>query len=142
MLRVLKFGGSSVATTSKIMDIAKHLKTFKDSGDKLVVVVSAMGKTTNNLIDLAKDIDKNPIEREMDNLLSTGEIVSTSLLSIALNKLGVKSISLTGARAKIITTNNFGKAFIESLDPAIIHKYLNIVGFLLIDSCSLIKLII
>ena len=125
MLRVLKFGGSSVATTSKIMDIAKHLKTFKDSGDKLVVVVSAMGKTTNNLIDLAKDIDKNPIEREMDNLLSTGEIVSTSLLSIALNKLGVKSISLTGARAKIITTNNFGKAFIESLDPAIIHKYLN-----------------
>lgn len=125
MLRVLKFGGSSVATTSKIMDIAKHLKTFKDNGDKLVVVVSAMGKTTNNLIELAKDIDKNPIENEMDNLLSTGEIVSTALLSIALNKLGVKAISLTGARAKIITTNHFGKAFIESINPSTINSYLS-----------------
>lgn len=124
MLRVLKFGGSSVATTSKIMDIAKHLKTFKEDGDSLVVVVSAMGKTTNNLIELSKEIDKNPVKSEMDNLLSTGEIVSTSLLSIALNKLGVKAISLSGARAGIVTTDHFNNAFIESVNPSQINKYL------------------
>lgn len=124
MLRVLKFGGSSVATTSKIMDIAKHLKTFKEKGDSLVVVVSAMGKTTNNLIELSKEIDKNPIKSEMDNLLSTGEIVSTALLSIALNKLGVKAISFSGARAGIVTTNHFNNAFIESVNPSQIYKYL------------------
>ena len=125
MLRVLKFGGSSVATTTKIKEIAENLKTFKEMGDKLVVVVSAMGKTTNNLIALSNEITKKPNKSEMDNLMSTGEMVTTALLAIALDKLGIKAISLTGAKAGIVTTDDFGKAFISYINPSKIVEYLN-----------------
>ena len=84
-LIVKKFGGSSVATTEKIMNVAKRVLKEKQPGDKIVMVVSAMGKTTDHLIDLAKGINKEPYQysREMDMLLTTGEQVSMALLSIA-----------------------------------------------------------
>ena len=84
-LIVKKFGGSSVATTEKIMNVAKRVLKEKQPGDKIVMVVSAMGKTTDHLIDLAKGIHKEPYQysREMDMLLTTGEQVSMALLSIA-----------------------------------------------------------
>ncbi|MGL5902089.1 MAG: aspartate kinase, partial [Cetobacterium sp.] len=100
---VKKFGGSSVSTVEKIKDIAKDIaKKFK-SGDEIVIVVSAMGKTTNALIKLAKEISQNPDIRELDSLLSTGEQQTTTLLSMALKEEGLKAISLTGAQAGIRT---------------------------------------
>ncbi|MBP6103437.1 MAG: aspartate kinase, partial [Leptotrichiaceae bacterium] len=88
MIIVHKYGGSSVATTEKIVDIAKYLGSVKGSGNDVVVVVSAMGKTTDALIKLAHDITKDPSKREMDRLMSTGEQQTIALLSIALQSLG------------------------------------------------------
>ena len=99
---VHKYGGSSVATTDKIKNIAKHLIEVKNSGKKLVVVVSAMGKTTDGLIKLAKEISSNPNKRELDRLMATGEEQTIALLSMALIEMGVDAISLTGAQAGII----------------------------------------
>lgn len=114
---VQKYGGSSLASISKIQDIAKHLKELKQNECELVVVVSAMGKTTNSLLNLAEEVTNNPDKRELDFLVSTGEMISASLLSICLNSLGVDSICLTGWQAGIITNENFGKAFICDIYP-------------------------
>ena len=112
---VHKYGGSSVATTKQIMDIAKHLKTIIEKGNgKIVVVVSAMGKTTNSLIEKAKEITLKPNKREMDALLSTGESVSAPLLAIALNDIGVKALSLNGTQAGIKTDGDYSKSYISS----------------------------
>lgn len=124
MIIVQKYGGSSVSTTEKIMNIAKKLVEIKNEGNKLVVVVSAMGKTTDSLIKMSKEISSNPPLREMDRLLSTGEQQTIALLSIAINELGCKSISLTGEQAGIKTIGIHTKSKIDSIDSEKIMKYL------------------
>lgn len=122
---VHKYGGSSVATSEKIIDIAKNLIKIKNTGKRLVVVVSAMGKTTDNLIKLAKEITNDPNKRELDRLMSTGEQQSIALLSIALNSFGQKAISLTGEQAGIKTLGLHTKNTIESINNDVILNYLN-----------------
>ena len=113
---VHKYGGSSVATTEKIKLIAEKISSKINSGNKFLVVVSAMGKTTDGLISLAKEITSEPLAREMDMLLSTGEQVSASLLSMSLNSIGVKAISLNGYQAGIVTTDNYSEARIKNFN--------------------------
>ena len=124
MLIVQKYGGSSVATTEKIMAIANHLKKIKENGDDLVVVVSAMGKTTNKLITLAKEITENPDTRELDRLMSIGENQTIALLSIALNSIGVKAISFTGEQIELKTTGIHTKSRIKSVNSNKIKEYI------------------
>ena len=114
---VQKYGGSSVADVDKIKKIAEIIASVKKSGNDVVAVVSAMGKTTNSLIELAKSISVNPDKREMDMLLSTGERTTMSLLCIALNDLGVKAISLTGSQAGIITNDRHNDARVIEVRP-------------------------
>lgn len=120
-----KYGGSSVADTDKIKNVAKKIALKVSSGYKVIVVVSAMGKTTDNLIKLAREITKNPDAREMDMLLTTGEQVSVSLLSIALSSMGLRSKSLNGYQAGIITTGNFSEARIKNFNREKILDLLN-----------------
>lgn len=124
MLIVQKYGGSSVATTEKIMAIANHLKKIKENGDDLVVVVSAMGKTTNSLIALSKEITENPDTRELDRLMSIGENQTIALLSIALNSIGVKAISFTGEQIELKTTGIHTKSRIKSINSNKIKEYI------------------
>lgn len=114
---VQKYGGSSVATTEKIKNIASYIRSIYTKDSKIVIVVSAMGKTTNNLISLANEITLNPNKREYDALISTGELVSSSLLAMALCELGVPAISLSGAQAGIRTDSFHSRAFISSIEP-------------------------
>lgn len=114
---VQKYGGSSVADVDKIKSIAKKIYDVKKSGNDVVVVVSAMGKTTDSLIELAKSISSNPQKREMDMLLSTGERITMSLVCIALNELGIESISLTGSQAGIITNDRHNDARVIEVRP-------------------------
>ena len=125
MIIVHKYGGTSVATTEKIMNIAKYLGSVKDSGNDVVVVVSAMGKTTDALIKLAHEITENPDSREMDRLMSTGEQQTISLLSIALKTLGYEAISLTGAQAGIKTSGHYMKNKIDDINGDVIKGHLN-----------------
>ena len=106
-LIVKKFGGSSVGTTEKILNVAKRILAEKKPEDQIVMVVSAMGDTTDDLIALAKKIDEEPYryEREMDMLLTTGEQVSIALLTMAFRSMGQKAISLTGAQAGMQTNS-------------------------------------
>ncbi len=124
-LIVQKFGGTSVADSEKIKNVAKAVIKEKLNGNKIVAVVSAMGHTTDNLIKLSKEITHRPQDREMDMLMSTGEIVSMSLLAMAINELGFKAISLTGQQAGIRTENSHLKARILNIDPKRIKKHLN-----------------
>jgi len=118
MLRVLKFGGTSVGTLERIGNVATIVKKMRDNGDDLVVVVSAMSGETNKLIDYANHYSKTPNERELDMLLSSGERVTSALLSIALNELGYKAISMSGREAGIYTTNEYTYARIEKIETA------------------------
>ncbi|PJZ69170.1 aspartate kinase [Leptospira perolatii] len=113
---VQKFGGTSVGTPERIMNVAKRIKRYHDQGDRVVVVVSAMGHSTDELIELAEQITKNPPKREMDMLLSTGEQVSVSLLAMALWEIGTPAQSFTGSQVKMITDGNFSNAKIETVD--------------------------
>jgi aspartate kinase len=122
---VVKYGGSSVETIDQIKAIAERLAKRKSEGQDLVVVVSAMGKTTNQLLDMASEISENPDRREVDLLLSTGEQVSIALLSMALKTLGVESIALTGAQAGIVTDDVHTKARISRVDTDRIRKHLS-----------------
>ena len=126
-LIVKKFGGSSVATTEKIMNVAKRVLKEKQPGDKIVMVVSAMGKTTDQLIDLAKGINKEPYQypREMDMLLTTGEQVSIALLSMAFQTLGQPAISLTGPMAGMKTNSVYTKGRIMDITPERVHEELD-----------------
>lgn len=124
MLTVKKYGGSSVATTEKIKAIANYLKFEKEKGNDIVVVVSAMGKTTNKLISLAKEITNNPDTRELDRLMSTGENQTIALLAIALNSLGVKAISFTGEQIELKTGGIHTKSRIKSINTKKIKEYL------------------
>jgi len=113
---VQKYGGSSVGTIVKIKNVARRVAKRREAGDKVVVVVSAMGKTTNMLVDMAKEISENPPTREMDMLMSTGEQISISLLSIALKELGFDSISMTGFQAGILTGGRHTNARITDIE--------------------------
>lgn len=125
MVVVQKYGGSSVADIDRIKNVANRIKQRKDKNDDIVVVVSAMGKSTDNLIAMAKSLSQNPDKREMDVLLSTGEQVTISLLSIALNEMGIKAVSLTGAQAGIKTDGIHTKNKIVDVDDERIRKYLS-----------------
>src|SRR4028119_2212324 len=102
-LIVQKYGGTSVGTVDRILEVARRVVKTAQLGNSLVVVVSAMGKTTDGLVKLAKEISTNPSRREMDMLLSTGEQISIALLSMALQEMGQPAISLTGAQVGIVT---------------------------------------
>jgi len=115
-LIVQKYGGTSVGSVERIQAVAQKIKAFADAGDQLVVSVSAMSGETNRMTVLAKDVQKIPSLREMDVLLTTGEQVTISLLSMALQQLGCDAISYTGSQVRIITDSEHGKARIKSID--------------------------
>lgn len=115
-LIVQKYGGSSVANVERIKNVARRVVREKRKGHQLVVVVSALGDTTDDLIELASQITTNPNEREMDMLLSTGEQVSVSLLAMAIQQLGEKAISFTGPQVGIITDRFHTKARILDIN--------------------------
>jgi len=123
-LVVQKYGGSSVATADKIRNVAARISRKKDDGNDVVVVVSAMGKTTDQLIALARQMTDQPDEREMDVLLSTGEIVSSTLMAMALNASGHPAVSLTGFQAGIQTDATYSKARITGVEPGRIRDEL------------------
>ncbi len=115
-LIVQKYGGTSVGSVERIQTVAKKIKAFKDSGNQLVVSVSAMSGETNRMAALARVIQDTPSLREMDVLLTTGEQVTISLLSMALQQLGCDAISYTGSQVRITTDSEHGKARIKSID--------------------------
>ena len=121
---VQKYGGTSVGSIEKIKFVARRVINEKEKGNEVVVVVSAMGKTTDNLINMSKEICNNPNKRELDMLLSTGEQMSISLLSMALEAEGYKSISLTGFQAGIKTQGIHTKNKIADIDVRKVKKYL------------------
>ena len=114
-LVVAKFGGTSVATPERVKSVAKRLVDRKHAGDKVVAVVSAMGKTTDELIALANEVNPNPPAREMDTLLSTGEVVSMAMMAMAINALGEEAISLNGRQVGLVTDDVHGKAKIREI---------------------------
>lgn len=116
-LIVKKFGGSSVATPEKIINVAQRVLQEKKEGDRIVLVVSAMGDTTDELISLMKAVSDRPSGREIDMLLSTGEQVSIALLAMAFSQLGQPAISLTGPQAGIGTSTAYTKAKITGINP-------------------------
>ncbi len=122
---VYKFGGTSVGTVERIKAVAEKVKAVHDSGEQLVIVLSAMSGETNRLTDLAKQMQDKPVSREMDVLLSTGEQVTVALLSMALQELGCPACSYTGAQVRIETDSAHTKARIKHIDDARIHADLN-----------------
>jgi aspartate kinase len=116
-LVVMKFGGSSVAGAERIRRVARRIARDQEAGSRLVVVVSAMGDTTDELLALAAAITDEPDPRELDVLLATGEHQSATLLSMALQALGIPAISLTGPQAGITTDGRYGKARIAAIEP-------------------------
>ena len=116
-LIVQKYGGSSVADAEKIRNVARRIVKTREEGNEVVVAVSAMGDTTDELIRLARQINPQPQERELDVLLSTGEIVSSTLLAMALHSLGYKAVSLSGAQAGIETDASHSRARILRIEP-------------------------
>ena len=124
-LIVQKYGGTSVANVERIRNVAKRVAAVKDRGDKVIVVVSAMGDSTDDLIKLANQITTQPDEREMDMLLSTGEIVSGTLLAMALKEIGYKAVSLNGAQAGIQTDSEYTHAHIMAINPKRLTEELN-----------------
>ncbi|MBT2735822.1 aspartate kinase [Bacillus sp. ISL-7] len=121
---VQKFGGTSVANVERILNVASCVKEETDRGNNVVVVVSAMGKSTDTLVGLAKEISAQPNKREMDMLLSTGEQVTIALLSMALNQQGLDAVSFTGWQAGIITEPVHGNARISNIKTSAIETEL------------------
>ena len=124
-LIVQKFGGTSVGTTERIEAVADKIAGFRDRGDDVVIVVSAMSGETNRLVALAREIDETPPPREMDVLLSTGEQVTIALLCMALQKRGYPARSFTGGQVRILTDEAHTKARIRQIDDQRIHRELN-----------------
>lgn len=122
---VQKFGGTSVATTERIKHITRHILRARSQGYSPVVVVSAMGDSTDDLIALGHQVADNPSPREMDMLLATGEQVSASLVAMALQAKGCPAVSLTGAQAGIMTDGIFSRAAITAVDPARVYAALD-----------------
>jgi len=123
-LIVQKYGGSSVANAERIKKVAQRIARTKDEGNQVVVVVSAMGDTTDELIQLAYQISEKPDNRELDVLLSTGEVVSSTLLAMALHEMGYLAISLTGAQAGIKTDADYSRARILKVESKRVVKEL------------------
>src|SRR5271155_6177092 len=115
---VQKFGGSSVATAERIKAAARRAIRAKQAGNQVVVVVSARGDTTDDLIELAREISEQPPAREMDMLLATGEQISIALMAMAIQTLGQRAISFTGAQIGIVTDSTHTKARIKSISTA------------------------
>lgn len=124
-LYVYKFGGTSVGTVERIKAVAEKIKNARDAGDQIVVVVSAMSGETNRLVALAKEMQVQPTDREMDVLLSTGEQVTIALLAMALHNAGVDARSYTGTQVKILTDSAHTKARIREIDEANMRADLN-----------------
>lgn len=122
MLIVHKYGGTSVGDLDRIENVALRVAKARDKGDNIVVVVSAMSGETNKLIAYANHFTSTPAKREMDMLLSSGERVTASLLSIALQSKGYEAVAMTGRQAGIITDNTHTYARIESIDPSAMHE--------------------
>ncbi|NUR70795.1 MAG: aspartate kinase, partial [Hamadaea sp.] len=116
-LVVQKYGGSSVANAERIKRVAERIVAARKSGDEVVVVVSAMGDTTDELIDLAHQVSPLPPGREFDMLLTAGERISMALLAMAIHNLGYEARSYTGSQAGVITTSVHGKARIIDVTP-------------------------
>ncbi|MBI5206310.1 MAG: aspartate kinase [Candidatus Firestonebacteria bacterium] len=123
-LIVHKYGGSSVANAERIKRVATHVVETKRNGNDVVVVVSAPGDMTDDLLNMAEEISKNPSEREIDMLLSTGEQVSISLMAIAIHEVGEKAVSFTGPQVGIITDNTHTKAKIVSINESKVKESL------------------
>ncbi len=123
MLIIQKYGGSSLKTPQRIKALAKRIVAFKRD-NSLVIVVSALGDTTDELLNLASQISSQPPQRELDMLISTGEQLSSSLLAMAISSLGKKAVSLTGLQSGIITDNLHTKARILAINPQRINKLL------------------
>ena len=124
-LIVQKYGGSSVADAEKIKNVARRIAATKEKGNDVVVVVSAMGDTTDELVSLARQVSEHPDDRELDVLLSTGETISSTLLAMSLASLGYQAISLSGAQAGIRTTAAYSQARIVHVESERIVKELN-----------------
>jgi aspartate kinase len=124
-LIVQKYGGSSVADAEKTKNVARRIIRTKEAGNQVVVVVSAMGDTTDDLIQLARKVAAQPDTRELDVLLSTGEVVASTLLTMALHSLGQSAISLSGAQAGIKTDTAYSRARITDIDPKRIVRELD-----------------
>lgn len=123
-LIVQKYGGSSVGSTERIQAVARRVVETVKAGHDLVVVVSAMGKTTDGLVKLATELSSNPSRRELDMLLATGEQVTIALLSIAIQELGQPAISLTGAQVGIVTEAEHTRARILEINPDRVERHL------------------
>jgi aspartate kinase len=124
-LYVQKYGGSSVADAECMRRVAQRIRDTQAAGNQVVVVVSAMGDTTDDLIALAKQVNPEPNEREMDSLMATGEMASSAILSMALHAIGVKAISMTGHQAGIRVDGTHMKAKIQAIDPKRIQRHLD-----------------
>ena len=124
-LIVQKYGGTSVKTVERVKHVAKHIESFRNQGHDLIITVSAPGGVTDQLTELTKKFDKRPPSREMDMLLSTGEQISIALLAMALNDLGIPSISMTGSQMGIMTTDAHTKARINYIKTDKIRKELD-----------------
>ena len=124
-LVVQKYGGTSVGSVERIQAVAQRIKKTVQQGNSLVIVVSAMGKSTDTLVDLAQQITSSPSRREMDMLLSTGEQVSIALLTMALQELEQPAVSLTGAQVSIVTEADYSRARILQIKTERLQKHLN-----------------
>ena len=124
-IEVIKFGGTSVADASKIRHVAGIIEEKVQKNIKTIVVVSAMGESTDQLLALANEVSKDPNPRELDVLLSTGEIVTSTLLSMQLNTISIPTISLTGIQAGIRTDDAYGRARIADINTTRIIKELD-----------------
>jgi len=124
-LIVQKYGGTSVGTAERIRNVARRLVEVQREGSRVVAVISAMAGVTDDLIKLAYETSEQPAERELDILLATGEHAATALVAMAVNALGGRAISLTGAQAGILTDRNYTKARIANISPKQIHELLS-----------------
>ena len=124
-LVVQKYGGSSVADAERIRKVAERIVETKRAGNDVVVVASAMGDTTDELLDLAEQVNPNPPDREMDMLLTSGERISNALLAMAIESLGERAHSFTGSQAGVITTSKHGKAKIIDVTPGRVRSALD-----------------
>src|SRR5512137_2078829 len=124
-LIVQKYGGTSVGNPERIRNVAKRVLATQQAGNQVIAVVSAMSGVTDNLIKLAKEVQPEPNEREMDVLLATGEQTTIALLAMALHGLDAKAVSLTGAQAGIVTDGLHTKAKVANITPKRVHDFLN-----------------
>ena len=124
-LIVQKYGGTSVGNPERILNVARRVIATQDEGHRVVVVVSAMSGVTDNLIKLARQVSESPSEREMDVLLATGEQTTIALTAMAINALGRKAVSLTGAQAGIKTDGVHTRAKIANISPKQVHRHLD-----------------